>query len=191
MLYDNTKGGGNIHMKKTFIALIAIIGVFAGTLLVVQGTQAFGFNRNIRSDRALDSQATALGMTTDELQTQLQTKSLSELMNEQGITLDEFKTQMEAEAKQRMKDQGLSDEEIAQRLQTMGERMNARHEMFASLMGIDASTLNAELANSSMPELLDKYNVSHVVLHDAMQQNRGQNMGPDFGHHGPGMGMGL
>lgn len=178
-------------MNKTFIALVAIIGIFAGTLLVVQGTQAFGFNRSTGSDRALDSQATALGLTADELKTELQTKTLSEVVNDQGMTLDEFKTNMEAEATQRMKDQGLSDEEINQRIQEMEERMNDRQEMFASLMGIDVSTLNAELANSSMPELLDKYNVSHVALHDAMQQYREQDTGSDFGHHGPGMGMRL
>lgn|GEM_PF-4041672 len=158
---------------------------------MVQGTQAFGFNQNNGSDRALGAQADALGMTTDALKTELQTKSLQEIMNEQGVTPDGFQTSMEAEAKQRMKDHGLSDEEIAQRIQAMEERMSARQRELASLMGIDTNTLNAELQQNSLPELLDKYQVSHVALHNAMQSLRESDTGHDFGHHGPGMGLGI
>lgn len=171
-------------MHKTFIALIAVVSAIAGTFLVVQGTQAFGFNQNMGSDRALELKANALGLTTDALKEKLETKTLSEILNDQNITSEEFRTKMKEEATQRMKDEGLSDEEIASRIQTMEERMNARQEMLASLMGIDVNTLTAKLENSSMQELLDEYEVSHVALHDAMQELREQNPGGDFGHHG-------
>lgn len=85
----------------------------------------------------------------------------------------------------RLQEQGLSDEAIQERLTEHEQQMKTRTETFAELMGIDSATLEQELDTSTMPELLDKYEVSHVALHDAMQGLKdefpGQMHGQRFG----------
>lgn len=64
---------------------------------------------------SLESRAKVLGMTADELQKALQTKTMSQIAAERGMTEDTFRTKMADAAKARWQARGLSDEEIAKR----------------------------------------------------------------------------
>lgn len=178
-----------INLKKSFIALAAVIAVVAGTTLAVQATNAFGWNSGMGNGRALEDQAEILGTDADALAQELEEKTLPEILEEHNMTQEQFESAMEGEMTEHMKARGLTDEEIQERLTQHEERQQAHLETFASLMGIDAATLEKELATSSMPELLDKYGVSHVEVHDAQQDFRESNDMPVFGHRGHGMGM--
>ena len=64
---------------------------------------------------SLDSRAQDVGMTADELETALETKTMSEIAKDKGMTEEDFEAKMEAAAEARWEARGLSDEEIAAR----------------------------------------------------------------------------
>lgn len=173
-------------MKKGFVAAVAVLGVLASTALVVQSTNAFGLGFGMGSKHGLDAQAEILGMETDELAAALDDQTFGDILKEQDMTKEAFETALQERAIERMRERGLTEEEIADRLSQHEERMNARVESLAGLMGIDTATLESELENSTLPELLDKYEVSHVELHNARQtlgDEHERGMGPGgFGH---------
>lgn len=167
------------------MAAIAVASVIAGTAFVMNATHAFGLGYGMGSERATEAQAEILGMDTEQLQTELQDKTFSEILQEQGMTEEEFQKAMEQNAIDRMRARGLSEEEIQTRLADREARMAAHQEALAELMGIDQQTLQAELQDKTVPELLDQYGVSHVDLHDSMQNLRGEF---PRGGHGDGIG---
>lgn len=66
--------------------------------------------------------AEALNMTTEQLREQLQTKTLSEVINDQDMTLDQYHEKVQAAAQDRWKEMGLSQEEIQTRTQDQLDR---------------------------------------------------------------------
>jgi transcriptional regulator with XRE-family HTH domain len=174
--------GGEKYMKKGLIALVAVMGVVASTALIVNATDAFGLGFGMGSERRVDMQADILGIDTQELETQLEEKTFSEVLQEQGLTQEEFQAKTEEQARERMKAKGLTDEQIDEQLADRVTQMTARTEKIAELMGIDSATLENELNSSTMPELLDKYEVSHVELHNTMQDLRPESPGGGHGH---------
>lgn len=71
----------------------------------------------------LEQRASMFGMTVEELQKALQTKTMSQIAVEKGYTEDTVRAKMLENAKDRWEARGLSAEEIAERMQ---ER-DARH----------------------------------------------------------------
>ena len=77
-----------------------------------------GSERGYGSGRqaSLESRAGVVGMTVEELQTALETKTMSQIAKEKGMTEEGFRTKMEAAAKARWEARGLTTEEITERL---------------------------------------------------------------------------
>jgi len=108
-------------------------GVFtlatAGLMLIPSFAGAQSTNANINGNggrygytQSLASKADVLGMTSDELQTALETKTLLQIAEEKGVSADSLHESMQTAAQKRWADRGLSEEEIATRLQDMKDR---------------------------------------------------------------------
>gem|GEM_PF-1628831 len=78
------------------------------------GYQGFG--------RGIETVAAKLGMTVDELRSQLGSKTMLEIAEEKGISQEQFHQMMIESAIQRWKDAGFSDKEIAERQKMIEER---------------------------------------------------------------------
>lgn len=79
-------------------------------------------------EQMIQSKAEILKMTATELKTQLQTKTMLQIAQQQGVSEDQFHTAMEKVARQRWEDRGLTQAEIDSRLQRMKERQAGDHE---------------------------------------------------------------
>lgn len=114
------------------ISLAAIGVVAAGTInasaLNSESTNNYGnklgMGQGMGQKGSLESRAEIFGMTADELQTELETKTMSQIALEKGMTEDSFRAKTTEAAEARWKERGLSAEEIAQRI---ADR-EARHE---------------------------------------------------------------
>jgi hypothetical protein len=112
-------------MKKLAIlsagtASLAIAGfLLAPSLVGAQGGNGYGNGSGNGSGsgygQMLETKAQILGITTEELQTQLKEKTLYQIIEEKGLTQDQFHEQMGTAAEARWQERGLSAEEIAQR----------------------------------------------------------------------------
>ena len=110
------------------IAVLAVVGVAGATSLNVSaqnsssnqaGVQSYnGSGRGYGGSRqaSLESRAGVVGMTVEELQTALETKTMSQIAKEKGMTEEDFRTKMEAAAKARWEARGLTTEQITERL---------------------------------------------------------------------------
>ena len=108
-------------------------GVFtiaaAGLMLVPSMAQAQSGNVNINGNgggygyqQSLTSKAEVLGMTSDQLRTELESKTLLEVATEKGVSEDQLHTAMQTAAQKRWAANGLSQSEIDSRLKDMSER---------------------------------------------------------------------
>ncbi len=100
----------------TYLSASALNGAGNGPGPQASTQQRDGTGYGLGRQASLESRAQVLGMTTDELQKALQTKTMSQIAVEKGMTQDEFQTKMEAAAKARWEARGLSSEEIAKRV---------------------------------------------------------------------------
>ncbi len=124
-------------MKKYLFA--PILGLTAFILVGGTVAAAHGFNFG---GPGIDDQAQLLGMTTDELRSELATKSMAQILDEQGITHQQL-----AEARQ------------------------ASHlDEQASLLGISVDELTSELETKTFAQLLDEKGISHEQLQELRQQ---------------------
>ncbi len=126
-------------MKKYLFATILGLTAFA----LVGGTVAAAHGLGFGGPR-IDEQAQLLGMATDELQTELQTKTMPEILDEQGITHEQL---YEAHQAERLQEQ-------------------------ADLLGMSVDDLQAELQNKTFAQLLDEKGISHTELQSMRQQER-------------------
>lgn len=65
---------------------------------------------------SLESRAQVVGMTAEELQTALETKTMSQIAIDKGMTEETFQAKMTEAAQARWEARGLSSEEIAKRI---------------------------------------------------------------------------
>jgi hypothetical protein len=122
-------------MKKlALISAGAASLAIAGVLLVPNLVNAQGGQGNSNGsvsgygyERALTTKAEALNMTKDELQTQLQDKTMDQIMEEQGVSEEQFHQAMGVAAEARWKERGLTTEQIAERQAARAENQ-ANHE---------------------------------------------------------------
>lgn len=66
-------------------------------------------------EQMLTAKAQILGMTNEELKTQLQDKTMDQVIEAQGLSEDQFHEKMGSVAEARWAERGLSTEEIAER----------------------------------------------------------------------------
>ena len=111
-------------MKKLVMLSLATVGLVAAGIAFVpnivnaqhgtfaaRGNIGTGYNYS----QNLTNKAQVLGLSVDELKTQLQTKTLLQIIEEKGMTLEQFRAEMTKLAEVRWADRGLSAEEIAER----------------------------------------------------------------------------
>ena len=110
-------------MKKVLtlgLAAAAVVGVVGlGSLsasAVESQTRGYGIGQGGGKSAMLESRAQMLGMTVEELQKALETKTMSQIAVEKGYTEDTFRAKMLETAKARWEARGLSTEEIDQRI---------------------------------------------------------------------------
>jgi hypothetical protein len=111
-------------MKKLLILSSGIIVLAAvGVIIAPNLVQAQGGNGNGTGyQEALTSKAQILGITKDQLQAELKTKTLHEVVEQKGISEDTWHEKMEAANKSRWEANGLTQAEIDSRLKQMEDR---------------------------------------------------------------------
>lgn len=117
-------------MKKAIIvssgiAMLAITGLALVPNFV--GAQSTNGNGSVNGGRygysqSLTTKSEALGMTSDELSTALETKTLAQIAEEKGVSLDALHEKMQSAAQARWAENGLTQEEIDERAADMTER---------------------------------------------------------------------
>jgi hypothetical protein len=61
-------------------------------------------------------------MTTEQLRTQLETKTMLQVAEDNGVTAEQWQADLQTAAQERWQDRGLTQAEIDSRLQTMKDR---------------------------------------------------------------------
>lgn len=87
-----------------------------GTPKMAQNGQGYG------AQTMLETRAKLVGMTAEQLRTQLETKTMQQIVESKGMTLEQYQAKMREAAQQRWEARGLSDEEIAERKAQQAER---------------------------------------------------------------------
>lgn len=107
------------------IAGLAAVSALAFTPLSVDAIAnqihggAYGANG---SGNGLTIKAKAMDMTTDQVKEKLQTKTMAEVITDQGMTIEQYQEKVQAAAQERWQEMGLSEEEIQTRTQAQTER---------------------------------------------------------------------
>ena len=129
-------------MKKLLIGVAAVLGI-AGVVGVssLSASAMYGPRGNGNESgtaahvgggngyqTSLESRAEVVGMTAEELQVALETKTMSQIADEQGLSEEAYEAKMEEAARARWEARGLSAEEIAQRTADREARQAANHE---------------------------------------------------------------
>lgn len=134
-------------MKKLLtlgVATLAVAGVVGASSLGVSalGGQANGAQTGMHQGggqgggyaASLESRASVFGMTADELQKALETKTMSQIAVERGMSEEAFRAKMNEAAQARWEARGLSADEIAKRVADRDARQaaNAADHVFGS-----------------------------------------------------------
>lgn len=115
-------------MKKILFLSTGVASLAAAGLMLAPGlalAQAGNTNGNgggYGYQQSLTTKAKVLGMTTDQISTQLKSATLLEIAKDKGMSADQLHEKMQAAAQERWKANGLSQAEIDSRLKTMEER---------------------------------------------------------------------
>ena len=121
-------------VKKLLILSTGVVSLAAAGLMIAPSfVQAQAGNANVNGtgngagkgygyQQSVTTKAKILGMTEDQLKTQLQTKTMLEIAKDKGISEDQWHEKMEAAAQARWKAKGLTQAEIDARTKTMEER---------------------------------------------------------------------
>lgn len=127
-------------MNKTIMYGIGITTLaIAGIAIVPNLASAQTTNANAGSgyQQMLQTKAGLIGITKDELNKQLETKTLEQIAEEKGISEDQIHAAMQKVAEKRWADNGLSETEIAERLQNMKNRQSGNHDTNSASHGQD------------------------------------------------------
>lgn len=129
-------------MKKLLVSGAAVLGI-AGVVGVSSLSTSAMYGPSGNGNKAgtatrasggngyqtsLESRAAAVGMTAEELQAALETKTMSQIADEQGLSEEAYEAKMKEAAQARWEARGLSAEEIAQRVVDREARQAANHE---------------------------------------------------------------
>lgn len=112
-----------VGMATLAVAGIAGIGSLSASALAnstppqgAMGSHQYGAGQGGGRQASLESRAQIFGMSAAELESALQTKTMSQIAIERGMTEETFRAKMTEAAKARWEARGLSDEEIAKRI---------------------------------------------------------------------------
>jgi hypothetical protein len=116
----------SIGIASLAAAGLVIIPSFANAQSVANTTRGNGNGGGYQ--QMIEAKAKLVGMTTSELKTQLQTKTMVQVAQEKNVSEDQLRSAMEAAARARWVERGLSQSEIDSRLKNMTERQAGDHE---------------------------------------------------------------
>lgn len=169
---------------KVLFATVAVMGIIGATALVSNIASAHGLFGMGKGGQQVDDTAEILGLDADALRSELETKDLRDIVEEQGLTQEEFHAKMLEQLRTRLSEQGLSEDEINQRVSEAQTRYQSMLQTKADILGISVDELQKELESKGFPELLDQYGISHVELHEKMRaaHQADDSMGHGFGH---------
>jgi len=102
------------------VGLLAIAPSFAGAQAVE--TARYGQGKGYGYTQMLETKAKLVNMSTDELKTQLETKTMLQVAEENGVSQEQLQEAAKTAAQARWAERGFSEEEVAERLQAMEER---------------------------------------------------------------------
>ncbi len=131
-------------MKKIVTYSIGIASLAAAGLVIVPSfanaqsaaNTARGNGNGGGYQQMIETKAKLVGLTTSELETQLQTKTMLQVAEERGVSQDQLHQAMEASARARWADRGLSQEEIDSQLNDMAARQAGDHETNSASRGM-------------------------------------------------------
>lgn len=116
------------------VSTVAVVAMSFVSFAGAQGSQNYQMRGTESSSKGLETKAQIIGVSTDELREELQTKTMIEVAEEKGVTLEEMQSQMRIKAMERWKEKGLSDEEIQQRIDFQ-EQKQANHDSAGANQG--------------------------------------------------------
>ena len=108
--------------KKLLITAIAFIGLVGLGVYLTQPIKAGDSQRHFDWQKKLEAKAEFFGLTPEQLQEELETKTFAEIAEENEIDLSQFHEQMLEKKQEYWREKGLSEEEIAARLEKMAEK---------------------------------------------------------------------
>ncbi len=127
--------------KKIILSTLAVIGILGSGAFFAQSAmaqEAWGqarsqnltaeekderqLTRHARGDRRLEEISEKLGMSADELSSQLESKTMHEIVEESGIDTAQFEAERSEARRAHWAERGFSDEEISEREQKMAEK---------------------------------------------------------------------
>lgn len=117
--------GDLLNMNKKIILGMGLATVAVAAIAFVPFTSAQSANNyQMRggNGKGIETKAQIIGISADELREQLQTKTMTEIVEEKGMTIEEVQMQTRAAAMERWQEKGLSDEEIQERVEFQEEK---------------------------------------------------------------------
>lgn len=112
-------------MKKSLLVTTGATLVISAAVISSGAVFAMGQNGNgagVGYTQQIQSKATVLNMTTDQLREQLKTKTLYQIAEEKNVSIDTLHEQLQSQARERWQDRGLTDEQIQARADAMADR---------------------------------------------------------------------
>lgn len=103
------------------LGALVIVPLSASALTATNQVRAGGYGANGRGN-GLTIKAQAVNMTTEQLKEKLQTKTMAEVISDQGLTTEQFQEKVRTAVQERWQEMGLSQEEIQERTQAQQER---------------------------------------------------------------------
>lgn len=100
-------------------------GTMGANALTAQAGAGYGHGQGQGQSQAWATKAQVLGMTEDQLRTELQTKTMLQIAEEKGITHEQLQEKMRASAQSRWTAAGLTQAQIEERTAQMEARQAA------------------------------------------------------------------
>lgn len=101
------------------VSALAFVPLSAGAITSQNHAGNYGANG---SGNGLTIKAEAMEITTDQLKEKLQTKTMAEVIADQGMTTEQFQEKVRSSSQEHWQEMGLSDEEIQTRTENQVER---------------------------------------------------------------------
>lgn len=159
------KGGDTKYMNKQ-VQLMTISAALVGGLIFTTPSVSAHMN-GIKGGKALANRAQLFGMTEEELKTQLQSKNLLQIAKEKGLNQEALDKQIREQYYERLKDQGLSSEEIQSRMKKLDtwrkihlEVRDQKIKSIANAIGKSGDELKKELETKTMRQVLQENGLS-------------------------------
>jgi predicted RNA-binding protein len=118
-------------MKKLLVLSLVLAGLVG--YVAISQTEVFAFgldgqgpnaeDRQAHRENKLQEKADFIGITVEELREAMENRTLKELLEEKGITREDMWEHMKENMIEHMRERGLTDDEISERIEAKEARM--------------------------------------------------------------------